>query len=110
MKAILLKTCLVFLLWGKTALLLGQSRWDTEQKPPLVKPFKILSNGRQITIDSKQPLKSIVGWTAGGHRFVEEKNMKTLSFTFFLPPKEKFFFVMIITTSGKQFTEKIGIP
>ena len=75
----------------------------------LAKPYKILTNGKQITIQSKQNLKSIMVWTASGHRIVEEKQMQTNSYSFNVPTKEKVFFIMIETAEGKRFTERMGV-
>ena len=55
------------------------------------KPFKVLTNGKQITIQSKQNLRSLMVWTASGHRFVEEKELTTNSYSFTVPAKEKIF-------------------
>ena len=73
------------------------------------KPFKVLTNGKQITIQSRQNLKSLLVWTASGHRFVEEKNLTTNSYSFTVPSKEKIFYLMIETAEGKRFTEKMGV-
>ena len=73
------------------------------------KPFKILTNGNRITIQSKKNLRSIIVWTASGHRFVEEKELTTNSYTFTVPSKEKIFYMMIATAEGKRFTEKMGV-
>lgn len=73
------------------------------------KPFKVLTNGKQITIQSKQNLKSLMVWTASGHRFVEEKALTTTSYSFTVPPKEKIFYIMLETAEGKRFTERMGV-
>jgi len=73
------------------------------------KPFKVLTNGNRITIQTKQNLRSIIVWTASGHRFVEEKELTTNSYTFTVPSKEKIFYMMIETAEGKRFTEKMGV-
>ena len=73
------------------------------------KPFKVLTNGKQITIQSKQNLKSLIVWTASGHRSVEEKNLTTNSYSFTVPSKEKIFYLMIESAEGKRFTEKMGV-
>ena len=73
------------------------------------KPFKVLTNGNRITIQSKQNLRSIMVWTASGHRFVEEKDLTTNSYSFTVPSKEKVFYMMIETAEGKRFTEKMGL-
>jgi len=77
--------------------------------PTAAKPFKVLTNGKQITIQSKQNLKSLMVWTASGHRFVEEKELTTNSYSFTVPSKEKIFYMMIETAEGKRFTEKMGV-
>jgi hypothetical protein len=77
--------------------------------PESAKPFKVLTNGKQITIQSKQNLRSLMVWTASGHRFVEEKELTTNSYSFSVPSKEKVFYMMIETAEGKRFTEKMGV-
>ena len=91
-----------------------QAQPATEPKPgntvaAKTKPYKVLTNGRQITIQSKQNIKSIMVWTAGGHRFVEEKSINLTNYSFSVPPKEKLCFIMIETADTKRFTEKIGV-
>jgi hypothetical protein len=73
------------------------------------KPFRVLTNGKQITIQSKQNLKSLMVWTASGHRFVEEKGLTTTSYSFTVPAKETIFYIMLETAEGKRFTEKMGV-
>lgn len=73
------------------------------------KPFKVLTNGNRITIQSKQNLKSLMVWTASGHRFVEEKDLTTNSYSFTVPAKENIFYIMLETAEGKRFTEKMGV-
>ena len=73
------------------------------------KPFKVLTNGNRITIQSKQNLRSLIVWTASGHRFVEEKDLITNSYSFTIPVKENIFYIMLETAEGKRFTEKMGV-
>jgi len=77
--------------------------------PAAAKPFKVLTNGNRITIQTKQNLRSIMVWTASGHRFIEEKELTTNTYTFTVPSKEKVFYMMIQTAEGKRFTEKMGL-
>ena len=105
------KAILVFSLVGITYFIHGQgtSVKDLPASASLAKPYKLLTNGRQITIQAKQNLKSLMVWTSSGHRIVEEKELKTASYSFTVPSKEKVFFVMIETAEGKRFTEKMGV-
>ena len=73
------------------------------------KPYKILTSGKQITVKSTKDIKSIMVWTASGHRIVEQKEVNAPSFTFSVNVNEKYFFVMIQYEGKKPFTEKIGI-
>ena len=110
MKPFILKAFLVFTLFSVTYVINGQgnSSRNSELTDP-VKPFKVLTNGKQITVQSKQNFKSIMVWTSSGHRIVEEKELKTNSYSFNVPTKEKVIFLMIETAEGKRFTEKIGV-
>jgi hypothetical protein len=80
-----------------------------ETKVPAPKPYKVLTNGRQITFQSKLTIRSMMVWTASGHRIVEEKNIDETSYSFNATAKERIFFVMLEFADGKRFTEKIGI-
>ena len=112
LKPAILKAILVFVLLSITCFMHGQVKQTPKSEIPApvsAKPFKILTNGKQITIQSKQNLKSLLVWTASGHRFVEEKELKTNSYSFTVPSKETIFYMMIETAEGKRFTEKMGV-
>lgn len=73
------------------------------------KPFRVLTNGKQITIQSNKNISKIIVWTASGNRFVEQANIEASSYNFTIPAKEKFVFMMLELQGGKRFTEKIGV-
>ncbi|HET6993389.1 MAG TPA: hypothetical protein VFI06_00340 [Chitinophagaceae bacterium] len=77
--------------------------------PKEPKPYKILTSGKQITIKSGKNIKSIMVWTASGHRIVEQQEINASSYTFNINVSEKYFFVMIHLDGMKPFTEKIGV-
>ena len=112
MKPFIRKAILVFALFGATYITNAQAKQSPISEvrtAPSAKPFKVLTNGKQITIQSKQNLKSLMVWTASGHRIVEEKELQTNSYSFTIPAKEKVFFMVIETADGKKFTEKMGV-
>jgi hypothetical protein len=73
------------------------------------KPFRILTNGYRITIQSNKDINSIIVWTASGNRFIEQTNLETSSYNFTIPAKEKYVFVMLELRGGKRYTEKVGV-
>ena len=73
-----------------------------------VKPFRVLTNGQRITIQSSKDISKIIVWTASGNRFVEQTNIETPSYNFTIPSKEKYVFMMLELEGGKRYTEKIG--
>jgi hypothetical protein len=73
------------------------------------KPFKILTSGKRITIQSKQNISSVIVWTAGGHRLVEQKDINATSYTFNITVPEKIFFVRVDMGDGKMYSQKIGV-
>jgi len=112
MKPFIRKAILVFALFSVTYIINAQAKRSPISEittVPTAKPFKVLTNGKQITIQSKQNLKSLMVWTASGHRIVEEKELTTNSYSFTLPAKEKVFFMVLETAEGKRFTEKMGV-
>ena len=76
---------------------------------PESKPFRVLTNGNQITVQSSKNISKIIVWTASGNRFVEQSNIEVSSYNFTIPAKEKFVFMMLELQGGKRFTEKIGV-
>jgi hypothetical protein len=73
------------------------------------KPFKILTNNRQITLQAKMNIKSLMVWTAGGQRIVEQKELNNTTFSFIVPVKEPVIFLLVETADGKRYTEKVGV-
>lgn len=80
---------------------------DPSNKEP--RPYRILTSGRQITVKTTQDIKSIMVWTASGHRIVEQKEINATSFSFRINVNEKVFFVMMELQDEKRYTEKIGV-
>jgi len=112
MKPSILKAILVSSLFCVTCFMHAQVKQSPNSEITTrasAKPFKVLTNGNRITIQTKQNLRSIMVWTASGHRFVEEKDLTTNSYSFTVPSKEKVFYMMIETAEGKRFTEKMGV-
>ena len=74
-----------------------------------LRPYKILSSGKQITIKSSRNIQHIMLWTNSGHRVVEQKEINSPSYAFIIPINDKIFFLMIGLEGGKIYTEKIGV-
>lgn len=72
------------------------------------KPFRILTNGQRITIESNKDISKVIVWSASGNRFIEQTNIASPSYNFTVPSKEKFIFLML-EIAGKRYTEKVGI-
>ena len=73
------------------------------------KPFRVLTSGRHITVQSKKDISKILVWTGTGHRFVEDNNVNASSYTFNITISERFFYIMLELKDGKRYTEKIGV-
>ena len=112
MKPFIRKAILVSALFCISCFMYGQVNQSPKSEITIsasAKPFKVLTNGKQITIQSKQNLRSLMVWTASGHRFVEEKTLTSNSYSFTVPAKEKIFYIMLETAEGKRFTERMGV-
>jgi hypothetical protein len=99
-------------LLGFTCFIYGQAKTTYtpgEIRLTQTKPFKLLTNNRQITIQSKQELKSLLVWTASGYRIVEQRELNSASYNFTVPAKENIIFLLIETVDGKRYTEKLGV-
>jgi hypothetical protein len=72
------------------------------------KPFRVLTNGQRITIQSNKDINKIIVWTASGNRFVEQTNLQTPSYNFTIPSKEKYVFMMLELEGARRYTEKVG--
>ena len=74
------------------------------------KPFKILTSGKQVTIKSTKDIKTIMVWTATGHRIVEQTLVNASSYKFNVAgSRERIFFVMVQYEGQKPVTEKFGV-
>ena len=73
------------------------------------KPFRILTSGRQVTIKSTKNIKSVMVWTSGGNRIIEDKNINAANYVFRITVNEKIFFIMVQLMDGKTYSEKIGV-
>lgn len=73
------------------------------------KPYKVLTNGKQVTIKSTKDIDHIMLWTSRGNRVVEQKEINAAIFTFKVPIDDKFYFLMVGLEGGKIYTEKIGV-
>ena len=83
---------------------------QTEKADKSNKPYRILTSGKQVTVRSAKDIKSLMVWTASGHRIVEQKELNVPSYDFRIEVKDKYFFLMIQLVDGKVYTEKIGVP
>jgi hypothetical protein len=81
---------------------------STEQKPE-AKPFRVLTNGQRITIQSTKDISKIIVWTSSGNRFVEQTNVDASTYNFTVPSNEKIVFMMLELEGGKRYTKKIGV-
>lgn len=73
------------------------------------KPYKVLTNGKQVTIKSTKDIDHVMLWTSRGNRVVEQKEINAATFTFKVPVNDKFYFLMVGLEGGKIYTEKIGV-
>jgi len=92
-----------------TAPVVGQSSETTAKIANTAKPFKILTSGKKITIQSKQNISSVIVWTAGGHRVLEQKEINALSYSFNITVPEKIFFIRVDMGDGKMYSQKVGV-
>jgi hypothetical protein len=74
-----------------------------------LKPYKLLTNGRQINIRSNKNIQQVLLWTTDGNRVVEQRGIFATSFKINVPINRNTFFMMIELMDGKVYTEKIGL-
>jgi len=79
----------------------------TERNAP--KPYKVLTAGKRITVQTKTEISKIMVWSSSGHRFVEDNSVKSPSYSFTITTGEKFFYIMLELKDGKRYTEKVGV-
>lgn len=72
-------------------------------------PFKVLTSGKKVTIQSQKDIKNIIAWTSSGNRMVEQRNIDVRQYTFTVPPRENVVFVLLEMEDGSRYTHKIAI-
>ena len=73
------------------------------------KPYRVVASGKQVTIKSTKDIRSVMVWTAGGHRILEQKDINATSFTFSIGISGKVFFLLVELKGNERYTEKIGL-
>lgn len=74
------------------------------------KPYKLLTAGKQITIRSNTTnILSVMVWTSGGHRVLEQKDINASSYQFRISVNASAYFMMIRMADGRSYSEKIGV-
>jgi len=108
-KGIVIAACLSISFFGnaQTKPLRNPDQGITVSNKP--KPFRVLTNGKKITVQGNSNISKILVWTASGYRIVEQTNLNTSIFSFVVPVKETIFFLLLEFTNGKRFTEKFGV-
>jgi hypothetical protein len=81
---------------------------STDSAKP-AKPYRILTSGKQITIKSTKDIKSVMVWSSGGNRILEQKEVNAANYNFRISVNEKIFFIRLQLADGKVYSEKIGI-
>ena len=107
MLATLRKIVTIGLLSGLFLFSNAQGAYNPSKKES--KPYRILTSGKQITIKSSKDIKSVMVWTASGHRIIEQREINAPSYSFTAGNNEKIFFVMLEFANEERFTEKIGV-
>ena len=107
------RAILFVLLCGLTLVTFSQGNTDPNKPIPSNekkgKPYKILTSGKQVTIQSKLDIKSVMAWTANGNRFVEQKGVNSPTFKFNVVGNVKIFFLLFEMADGNRYTEKLGV-
>ena len=80
----------------------------TEYAKP-AKPYRILTSGKQITIKSTKDIRSVMVWSSGGTRILEQKEVNANSYNFKITANEKILFIRLQLADGKVYSEKLGI-
>jgi len=84
-----------------------QAQGNSKEKKEL-KPYKIFTSGKHITIKGSKEISHVMLWASGGNRVVEQKEINAPSFSFTIPINDKFFFLMVGFEDGKVYTQKLG--
>ncbi len=76
------------------------------------KPFRLLTYGRRITIQSienNNNIQQILVWTSNGNRIVEQHDLDVPEYDFTITVNEKIFFLLLEMKDGSMHTEKFGV-
>ena len=72
-------------------------------------PYRVLTAGKKITIQTKLNISNIIAWTSSGNRIVEQKNLNLTRYSFTVPGNDRIIFLMLELQDGKRYTQKIGL-
>lgn len=72
-------------------------------------PFKILTSGKRITIQSTKNISNVIAWNGAGIRITEQRNLDATRCAFTAGSNDRIIFVMLEFKDGKRYTKKIGL-
>lgn len=87
----------------------GFGQVPTPASHKVEEPFKILTQGKKITVKTKSKINKLMIWTASGHRIAEDHNLNTNTFSYSVNVPENIFYIMMELADGKRYTKKIGL-
>ena len=72
-------------------------------------PFKVLTSGKRITIQSAKNISNVIAWNGSGNRVTEQRNLDASRCAFIAGSNDRIIFVMIELKDGRRYTRKIGL-
>jgi hypothetical protein len=109
MNRYLITLCYCFIITGTV---LSQGNIDRSPEKQVANsplPFKVLTSGKRITIQSTKNISNVIAWNRAGIRITEQKNLDATRCAFTAGSNDRLIFVMIELKDGKRYTQKIGL-
>ena len=109
MSRYLITFCYCFIITGSV---LAQGNIDRSPEKQVANspvPFKVLTAGKKITIQSTKNISNVIAWNRAGNRITEQKNLDATRCAFTAGSSDRVIFVMIELKDGRRYTQKIGL-
>lgn len=109
-KLSIITTYLCFFSFGANAQATKESNFSAASifaTKKINKPYKVLTNGNNITIKAEKKMSSVMAWSMAGNRVSESQQVGDIQYGFTIPGSVKIVFIRIQFSTNEVFSEKV---
>ena len=109
MSRFIIAFCYCFIIAGTVLAQSSNDNFPQKQIANSSLPFKVLTSGKRITIQSTKNIANVIAWNGAGNRITEQRNLDATRCAFSAGSNDRVIFVMVELKDGRRYTKKVGL-